>query len=181
MRGRERIAETRGAIDLQAEAARRGLPVAIAEVAEAPGIAGAVEQLGVSECDLAGLTGIDREDTRADQPMTGELDQRGVTLPSHDGFVNRAGLCGVHCFAPQFLVALPERIAREDGLSGKGEMVNPFVHHGAVVPEPLFDRHACHAPRYGDLDRAAETLDPPHDVGWIGTNGGIDPTLAGEG
>src|SRR5438105_1590407 len=39
------IAELGGAVDLQAEAAGRSLPIAIAEVAEAPRIARPVEQL----------------------------------------------------------------------------------------------------------------------------------------
>src|ERR1051325_2505246 len=114
MRGRVRVAETCRAVDFHGKAPRRRLAIALAEVAEAPGIPGAVEELRVLECDLASLPRGNREDTRANQAFTGELDQRGVTLLPHDRFVDRACLRGVHRFAAQLLIALPQRIARED-------------------------------------------------------------------
>src|SRR5262249_16068429 len=102
------VAYAWGAADLDSETARRALPILVAEVAESPGIARAVQQLRVLECDLASLTGRDRKDTRADQSLSRQLDQRGVAFLAHDRFVDGARLGGVHRLAAQLLVALPQ-------------------------------------------------------------------------
>src|SRR5256714_12037344 len=116
MRRRVGISEARRAVDLHAETARCALPAAIADVPQPPRVAGAVHQLRVFERDLARLPRVDREDSRPDQSLPSELDQRRVPFLSDDRFVNRAGLCGIHRLAAQLLIALPEGIAREDRL-----------------------------------------------------------------
>ena len=108
MRGRIRIAEARSTIDFETKTARGGLPITVPQVVEPPGIAGAVEQLRVLQGDLASLAGSDGEHARTDQPLAGELDQRGIAFLAYDGFINRARLRRIHRFAAQLLVALPE-------------------------------------------------------------------------
>ena len=112
--------------------------------------------------------------------MPGELDQCRVTLLPDNRFVDGAGLRGVHRFAAQLLIALPERIARKHRFARQREVVHPLVHDGTVVAEPFFDGDPRDAPGNADLHGAAEALDPPHDVGWNRPNG-IDPPLSGEG
>src|SRR6185503_11193707 len=112
-----RVAEAGSAVQIHAEAARRILTAAVAQVAEAPGVPGAIHDLRVFERDLAGFAGVDREDARPNQALAGELDQRRVALLPHDRFVDRACLAGVHRLAAQLLVPLPQRVAGEDGLT----------------------------------------------------------------
>src|SRR5579864_9780748 len=119
MRGGVRIAEACRAVDRHAHAARRVLPIAIAEIPEPPGIAGAVEQLRVFQRDLTGLARCDWEDTRPNQSLALQLDQRGIAFLPHDRFVDRARLRGIHRLTAQLLITLPERVAREDRLTGK--------------------------------------------------------------
>src|SRR5207249_12336941 len=142
-------------------AARGALAIAVAEVAETPCVTGAVEQLRVFEGDLARLPRRDRENAGADEALPGELDQRRIAFLAHDGFVNRARLCGVHRLPTQLLVALPQRVAREHGLARQREVVHPFVHHRAVIAEPFLDGDAIHAPGTADLHGDARTTDSP--------------------
>src|SRR5580765_2404013 len=108
VRGRVRIAEACRAVDFQPEAARGGLPIAIAEITEPPGVAGAVENLCVFQRDLARLAGSDRKHPCADQPLAGELDQRRIAFLANDRLIDGPGLRRIHRFAAQLLVALPE-------------------------------------------------------------------------
>ena len=159
MRRGIRIAELGGAVDLQPEAAGRSLPVAIAEVAEAPRIARPVEQLRVLECDLARLAGIDRKDAGANEPLSRQLDQRRVTFLAYDCFVDGTRLRGIHRLAAQLLVTLPEGIAREDRFAGQREVIHPFFQHRTVVAEPLLHADPRHPSRDADLHGAAQPLD----------------------
>ena len=102
------IAELRRAVDLQPEATWRTLAVAIAEVTEAPGIARALEQLCVFECDLACLTRADWKDPRTNESLSCQLDQGRVPLLTNYALVDGTRLRGVHRLAAQLLVALPE-------------------------------------------------------------------------
>ncbi len=174
------IAEAGRAIDLKPEAAGGRLAIAVAEITEPPGIAGPVQELCVFECDLAGFARVDGEHPRADEPLPGELDQRGVTLLPDNRFVDGAGLCGVHRFAAQLLIALPERIARKHRFARQREVVHPLVHDRTVVAEPFFDGDPSDTPGDADLHGAAQALDTPHDVGRNRSNG-IYPPLRVEG
>src|SRR6185312_7892949 len=138
MRRRVRITEAGGTIDLHVETARRVLTTLVADVAEAPGVAGAVEQLRVLEGDLASLPGTNGEHTRANQSLARQLDQRRIALLTHDRLVDRPRLRGIHRLAAQLLVALPQRITREHRFAWTREVIHPLAHGGAVVPEPLF-------------------------------------------
>jgi len=130
MRRRIRIAEARRAVDFQPEGARGVLTVAVAEVAEAPGIAGAIEELGVFQRDLARLAGRDGEDPRANQSLACELDQRGIAFLTDDRLVDGSRLRGIHCFAAQLLIALPQGVAREHSLAREREVVHALIEHG---------------------------------------------------
>src|SRR2546422_4052920 len=135
MRGRVGIAEARRTVDFQPEAARGGLTIAIAQIAEPPRVAGAVEELCVFQRDLTALARSDREHPRADQPLPGELDQRGIALLTDDGFIDGARLRRIHRFAAQLLIPLPEGVARENGLAGQREVIDALVQRGPVVAE----------------------------------------------
>src|SRR2546427_3315320 len=76
-------------------------------VAEAPGVAYAVEQLRVAQRDLAGLAWSDRKHARAEEPVAGELDQCRVALAADDVFVDRPRLRGIHGLAFQLAGTLP--------------------------------------------------------------------------
>src|SRR5690349_1880859 len=179
MRRRIRIAETRGAVDLQPEAARRALAIAVAEVAEAPGIAGAVEELGVFQRDLARLARRDGEDPGTNQSLASQLDERGIAFLAYNRLVDGSRLRRIHRFAAQLLITLPQGVAREHRLARKGEVVHAFIEDGPVVAEPLFDGHAGHTPADADLNGAAEPLDPR--VVLRNWSNRIDPTLSEQG
>src|SRR2546428_9981971 len=68
MRGRVGIAEARRTVDFQPEAARGGLTIAIAQIAEPPRAAGPVEELWGFQRDLPALARSDRKNPPADQP-----------------------------------------------------------------------------------------------------------------
>ena len=172
MRRGIRIAELGGAVDLQAEAAGRSLPIAIAEVAEAPRIARPIEQLRVFERDLSRLAGIDREDARANESLSRQLDQRRVTFLAYDCFVDGTRLRSVHGLAAQLLVTLPEGIAREDRFAGQRKVIHAFFQHRTVVAEPLLNADPRHPSRDADLPGAAQPLRCQDEVLFRGRSAG---------
>src|SRR5207248_11089832 len=90
---RIRVAEARGAVALHPEArGRRRAGPRAGTVPEAPCISHAIEQLRVTERDLAGLAWRNREYARPQQAVTGQLDQGRVAFAAHDVLVNRARL-----------------------------------------------------------------------------------------
>src|SRR5207248_9213658 len=115
---RIRVAEARGAVHLHPEARRRRRAGPRAgTVSEAPCISHAIEQLRVTERDLAGLAWRNREYARPQQAVTGQLDQGRVAFAAHDVLVNRARLARIHRLALQLAVALPQREIAEHGLA----------------------------------------------------------------
>ena len=178
MCGRVGIAEAVAAVGTEAETPRRprGAWARARDIAKPPGITLAVEDLRVAQRDLAGLAGIDWKDARADQAVSRQLDQRGVALAPHDLLVDRSRLGRVHRLAAQLGVALPEREAREGGLSRKGVVVDPLSQHRPAILEPLLDCHLGNAFIDGDGDRAAQLRDAP--AGQRADR--LDPSLCGE-
>src|SRR5512144_1116671 len=142
MSGGIRIAESTGAVGRESEALRGtgGYGPGARGVSAAPGVALAIEDLGVAQGDLAGLTGIDGEHARANQAMASQLDQSGIALAAHDLLVDGTRLRGIDRFASEFRVSLPQREAPERGPVGDGVVVVTFAQPRPPVLEPFLYR-----------------------------------------
>jgi hypothetical protein len=83
-------------------------------------------------------------------PDQGE--QGGVLEPSHNAFVNGAGLLGVQHLAGQRMLTLEQGEVAEDRLAGKRIQIGALDHHRAVVPEPFQNLKARHPAIHGRSD-----------------------------
>src|SRR2546422_361877 len=173
MRRRIGLAEARRAVHLQPEAAGGRAPRWAPDVAEAPRIARAIEDLRVAQRDLARFPGIDGEDARAQQPMTPKLDERRIAFLAYDRLVDPARLRGVHRLALELAVSLPEREVTEHGLARKRIEVGPFTQPGTRIAEPFLHGH----PGDSSGDRYLHGAADPFDTSAGKWADGFDPPL----
>src|SRR5688572_18548865 len=105
-------------------------------------VAGTRENLRVAERDFARFSAGDRKHTRTQQPVTGQLDERRITLAADDLFVDRARLVCVHGLATKLLVALEEREVVEHGTAWQRIQVITLAEATTIVTKPFFNFHA---------------------------------------
>src|SRR6476469_2919409 len=87
--------ERRCAVVAHGRAALRGA----AEVVDAQRIAFARCNTLEADDDSLFLTGVERKDSRAQQPVSHPFDERGIALGADDVLIDAARFAGIHCFA----------------------------------------------------------------------------------
>ncbi len=137
---------------------------------------GPLEDLSVPQRHLAGLTGLEGEDARPQQPLPRQLDQRRIRSAPHDLLVDRPGPLGVHDLATQLRVPLEEGEAPEDGLARQRMEVVPLRHPRPAVHEPLGDLDLRDPPLDVDEDLRPHTVDREAAA----VDARLDPPLSGD-